>query len=41
MTIKMSTPTVLYWLRKLLKEGGIEATTASTKDPHVRYRLKK
>jgi hypothetical protein len=31
----------LYWLRKLLKEREVETTTASTKDPHVRYRLKK
>lgn len=39
--IKMSTPDVLYWLRKLLKEGEIEATTKSTKNPNVKYRIKR
>ena len=37
--IEMSTPNVLYWLRKLFKEGRIEATTKSTKDPNVKYRI--
>jgi len=33
--------TVRYWIRKLRQMGRVEATTASLKDPNVRYRLRR
>lgn len=39
--IQMSAPTVLYWLRRLLKEGKIKVTTASAKDRKAKYIIKK
>ncbi len=34
-------PVVQYWLAKLSKKGLIERTTAASKDPSAKYRLKK
>ncbi|MBN1522593.1 MAG: putative DNA binding domain-containing protein [Candidatus Aureabacteria bacterium] len=38
--LKISSPAVLYWLRKLIKDDLVRPTTTNTKDPHVKYRLK-
>jgi ATP-dependent DNA helicase RecG len=39
--VKMSGPTISYWLRKLVKEEKIKPTTGSSKNPNVKYTLKK
>jgi predicted HTH transcriptional regulator len=39
--VKMSGPTISYWLRKLVEEEKIKPTTGSSKNPNVKYTLKK
>jgi len=39
--LPISPAAVLHWIRKLIREGKIEPTTKSIKDPKVKYRLKR
>ena len=39
--LHLSAPAILYWLRRLLKEGKIKVTTASAKDRKAKYIIKK